>query len=204
MLLNILLTLIRDFWLLCFMWLLLVCSSRTNVSPLLISFLLSSEQQWWPNISSVSRPLGLLLFSQCANKCLLSVVSALRVVLPLFSAIFVEALCSTVEAWQFCQSVLMRAVFRTSCSFNIALVWLRSPKCKAWHRLVLILELGCSVLPQLCQLCLCADVVEPSQQKNPGWDLTEKLSSNFNCGRAGRQKQQKWHFHDPRSWVCPF
>lgn len=154
MLLNIVLTLTRDFWLLCFVLLLLICYSRTNVSPLLISSSLSSEQQWWPNVSSLSQPLGLLLFSQCTNKCLLSVVSALRVVLPLFFAIFVEALCSTAEAWQFCQSVLLRAVFRTSCSFSIAFVWLRSPECEARHRLVLILESRCSGHPS-CASSVC-------------------------------------------------
>lgn len=52
--------------------------SRTNVSPLLIFFWLSSDQQWWPNISRLS----LLLFSPCTNKCLLNVVSALKVSFP--------------------------------------------------------------------------------------------------------------------------
>lgn len=70
-------------------------------------------------------------------------------VFPCSLQFFCEALCSTVS------SVLI-AVFRTSCSFNIACLWLCSPKCKAKHRACVCLFWGRGALcfPS-CASCCC-------------------------------------------------
>lgn len=144
------------------------------------------EQQWWPNNSS-------LWAYCCFHSVLINVFWVLFLLWELSfpcSLQFLLGLCvPLLKPGSFISLYCWGQCSGLSCSFNAAFVCLGSPKRKAKHRFVPFLE--CPVLPQLCQLCLGADV-EPSQQKSPGWDLTEaslmpwKLSCNLSHGKAGR------------------